>query len=225
MAFSSSPPMKSTFLLLLLWLASAAFAAPPSPPPPSDAAVRRVQSLYSETLPVLRLREVSLQEALDEVRTEWEKHHPKEIFPVTITDYRAVSSGAPYERVERITVDLSDIPYIEALQQLARLSRREIHAHGDIIQFESHDGIIVEDYISREFPASPELLAALGLKPESDSVAIRGAFERYGLEFNQYMKFVYIPSRQVLVAMCFQPQQEQIAGLLFLLRKGFHIAK
>jgi hypothetical protein len=215
--------MKPTFFLLLL--ANAAFAAKPSPPPPSDAAVRRVQSLYSETLPMIRLTEVSLQEALDEVRTEWEKHHPNEMFPVAITDYRIISP-VPYERVERITVDLFNIPYIEALQELAHLSGREIRARGGIIQFESHSYPLKdEDYVTREHPVPPELMAALGLKPDSDSAAIRSALERYGLTFNQYVKFAYIPPRQVLVAMCFEDQQEQIAGILFLLGKGFHIAK
>jgi hypothetical protein len=84
---------------------------------------------------------------------------------------------------------------------------------------------IVEDYITREYSVSPELLAALGLKPDSDSAAIRSAFEHYGLEFNQYMKFLYIPARQKLVAMSFHAQLEQIAGVLFLLGKGFHISK
>jgi hypothetical protein len=217
--------MRFAFLLLVL-LASSSLAAKPSPTPPSEAAVRRLQSLYSETIPAIRLREVSFQEALDEVRTEWEKHHPHEMFPVAVIDYRAASPAGPYLRVERITVDLIEIPYIDALEDLARLSGRQIRARADIIQFESiEEGGIDEAYVTRQHSASPEVMAALGLKPDSDSVAIRSAFERYGLEFNQYMKFAFIPSRQTLVAMCYPPQQEQIAGVLFLLGKGFHITK
>jgi hypothetical protein len=95
-----------------------------------------------------------------------------------------------------ITMSLHDVPFIKALQYIGETSRRRLVKKPDLLTFEEV-GLIVEDWITKSHPVSEEL--------------------------EDWMTIGYHDG--VLVVLAYEPQQEQIAGINFLLSQGYKITK
>ena len=99
--------MKTAFLLLV---SAGIVLGQPLP----EAALRRAEALASETIPHLSLKEASFEDALSAVQRAWSERHPNDPLPVAVTDF-APPEGYRAEYAQRITLDLRNVPFIEAL--------------------------------------------------------------------------------------------------------------
>jgi hypothetical protein len=208
--------MKAAVFLLLL-SAVAAFATPP------EDTVRRAQAIATETIPHLQLKDSTFEDALSAIRRAWEQRHANDSFPVAITDYQP-PEGYRETSPARITLDLKNVPFIEALRYVGTLSGRRLISVSGLVQLERHHWI-EEDWVTRGHDVSLEALAALHLKPDSSLADLRRAFQQFGVKLDDWMKLALADSGRQLVVLSYQPQQEQIEGILFLLSNGFHITK
>jgi hypothetical protein len=208
--------MKPILSILLLVTASA-FAQP------SEATVRRAQALATDTIPRLQLKEATFEDALASIRRVWEQRYPNDPFPVGLTDYRP-PDGYRETNAARITLDLKGIPFVEALRYIGTFSGRSLISVSGLAQLERHSWI-EEDWVTRAHDVSPEALSALHLKPDATGAELRRAFQQFGIKLDDWMKLGMTPTGKQVVVLSYQPQQEQIAGVLFLLTNGFRISK
>jgi hypothetical protein len=208
--------MKAALFILLL-SATATFATP------SNDTVRRAQAIATEIIPHFRLNDETFEEALSAIRRVWDERHPNDSFPVALTDYGP--PGDPREaNPAKITLDLKDITFLEALRDIGLLSGRNLHSLSGLVQLERHSWI-EEDWITREHNISPAALAALHLEPDSSNTDLRRAFQDFGVKLEDWMKLALSHSGQKLIVLSNPDQQEQIEGILFLLGNGFRITK
>ncbi len=209
--------MKST-ILVLLFLASFAFAQSPSP-----AAIQRVDVLFSETIPLLSLKDATFDQALDSIRQVWNERHPDEPFPVGLTAFLP-PEGYRKEYGARITLELKNVPYMEALLYIADLSGRRFSIRRGLPQVE-HITWIEEDWVARIHHVTPEVLAGLQLHSDATPEDIRRALAAFGIKLEEWMKPRLMPGGTRLVLTSYVSQQEQLAGIITLLRNGFKISK
>ena len=211
-------PMKLAAFLFLL-LTAAGFAQPS----PTEDSVRRAQAVATEVIPRLQFKNATFEDALAAIRRAWDERHPNDPLPVALTDYQP-PNGYRETNPARITLDLKNVPWIEALRYIGTLSGRRLISLSGLVQLERHPWI-EEDWITRAHDVAPAALAALHLKPDSSGDDLRRAFKQFGVQLDDWMKLGMIASGQQIVVLSYQPQQEQIAGILFLLGNGFHITK
>lgn len=209
--------MKTVFVM---WLVASATALAETN---VAVAVKRSEALYSETIPHLKIKKASLEEALVIIRNIWKLKHPSEPFPVGLTDYEPADNQK--ERARRqITLDLKNVPYIEALRFVGQLSFRRLIEKNGFAQFEQIVGI-QEDWTTEVYHLTPAVLAGLRLRDDSSSEQVQKAFESYGVEFPKGMKATLADSGNILIVRNLTEQLQRIAGIVLLLRNGFEIRK
>lgn len=213
----SSRTMKTT-ILALAFLASVAFGQSPSP-----ASIKRADALVSETIPHLSLKNATFEQALDSVRIAWNERHPTEPFPVGLTAFLP-AQGYREEYPAHITLDLKDVPFIEALLYIADLSGRGFRVRQGLPQFEDVTWI-EEGWVTRIHDITPNVLASLKLLPSSSVEDIRRAFAELGVNLEDWMKPTLLADGSRMALTSYDSQQEQIAGIITLLRSGYKISK
>jgi hypothetical protein len=191
--------------------------------PPSEDAMRRAQAVATEKIPRLHLEGTTFDETLTIIRSAWEERHPNESLPVAVTDYEA-PEGYREKNVAYITLDLKNLTFIEALQYIGDLSGRRLRTVRGLVHLEGKSWI-EEDWETRVHDISPAALAALRLKANSSDADVRRAFQQFGVKFDDWMNLHLIDSARQVVIRSYKPQQEQIAGIIFLLGNGFRIAR
>lgn len=207
-----------TKILTLFVLASFALAQSPSP-----VAVQRADALVTETIPHFSLKNATFQEALDSVRLAWNERHPDEPFPIGLTAF-LTPQGYRAEYPAHITLDLKDVPYIEALRYIADLSGRGFRVRQGLPQFE-HVTWIEEGWVTRIHEITPVVLTGLKLRSDSSVDDIRQALAGLGVTLEDWMKPILIAGGSHLGLTSYNSQQEQIAGIITLLGNGYKISK
>ncbi|HQW29866.1 MAG TPA: hypothetical protein PK529_11810 [Verrucomicrobiales bacterium] len=210
--------MKPITLVFLVFTVSAV-----AEPTPSADEVRRAQAMVTETIPHVHFTDIPFDDALTAIRGEWDQRFPNDPFPVALTDYRP-PEGYRETNPARITLDLKNVPFIEALRYIGILSGRHLVSVSGLVILESY-GWIEEDWSTRLHDVSPAALAALNLKSDSSSDDLRRAFKQFGVKVDDLKKVGLVNSGQQIVVASYQAQQEQVAGILFLLGNGFSITK
>jgi len=190
---------------------------------PSPDAMRRAESLFIEVIPHLELKEATFEEAFGVIRRLWEEKHPGEMLPVGVTDFVANDNEDAKDYTAKITLDLKKIPFFEAFRYLAVLSNKEFLYHNGLLELRNVTQAD-EDWAPRVYEVTPAVLAALRLKPDSAEAEIRRALAKLGVELNPWMKLGVFEGRFLFVT-GHRREQEQIAGVLFLLSKGYKITK
>ncbi len=121
-------------------------------------------------------------------------------------------------------MDLRDVPFIEALLYLGQASFRTFSAERALPQFERYHWI-GEGWTVRVYDIPAATLASLGLRADSSSADIQKALRQVGVELEDWMKPSLMGSGQRLALMSYPAQQEELAGILALLRNGYKITK
>ena len=211
--------MRAAFWIIGVTLSARLFAQ-------SDlsAEVKRSEAIYTESIPHLTISKAPLEDALAVIRRLWEQSHPKEPFPVGITDYQQT----PEERMcdnPLVTLDLKNVPYIEALRAVGLLTFRRLLERNGMVQFEQITGRIIEDWSTEIHELPPRVRDSLGLPNEATTAQVQKAFEKFGVKFEQGMTAGLADSGSLLIVRNRAPQQQQIAGILLLLGNGFEIRK
>lgn len=211
--------MRAVFWLMWLFLSARLVAQ-------SDlsAEVKRSEALYTESIPHLTISKAPLEEALAVIRRLWEQSHPMDSFPVGINDYEQT----PEERKgdnPLVTLELKNVPYIEALRAVGFLTFRRLLEKNGMVQFEQITGLIIEDWSTEIHPLPSAVRDSLRLSNEATPAQVQKAFENFGVRFEQGMMAALADSGKRLIVRNTAPQQQQIAGILLLLKNGFEIQK
>lgn len=208
--------MRLALLFLLLSLRVPASAQGGSP-----SLAGASHDLASESIPHLKLSGSSFEEALSTIRKCWEESHPGESFPVAVTDF-GTPDGYEAERPARISLDLKEVPYLEALRHIAVLSGRNLEDGDGLFRIVGRSWID-EGWNTRTHPVSAEALAALGLAPDASAGDVREAFARLAVPVGTWLKSGPILEGKQWVLTANPDQQEVAAGLLHLLSQGYEI--
>lgn len=198
-----------TLFLLILFIPLRAEKVPP--------VTTISEALRTSKIAKLELNNATFENALAVVRTEWERQHPTLDFPVSIANYE---KGQGYPTL--ITMSLREVPFIKAIQYIGETTRRRLIERPELLTLEEA-GLIVEDWITKSHPASEELLGRLGLGKHPTAADLTSAYARYGVKLSDWMKISY--HNGSIIVFAYEPQQEQIAGINFLLSQGFKITK
>lgn len=215
------PQVSSVKALLFIFLFCVAGAKAQGMP--SGESVRRAEVIATETIPRLELKEATFEEALKMIQRAWDERHPTEPLPIGLSDYQP-PEGYRETQPARITLDLKNVPFLEALHYIGRLSGRHLVSLGGVIQMERYRWI-EEGWTTRVHEVTPKALAALHLKPDSSGEELRRGFQQLGVRLDDWMNLGMTPSGQGIFVHAYPSQQEQIAGILFLLNNGFRITK
>jgi hypothetical protein len=179
---------------------------------------QRAEKMFNERIPRLELKDATFEEALATIRKVWDAVHPGETFSVALIDFNL--EGHELLHRPKFTVDWQNVTYGEALRDIAKLSHIEFEQNGALQSFTSTYG--GEDWYYREFPLSDELLAKLEAHTGMNGKTPREIFTKLGIKFEPWM--VSFRKNGVLLVANYQPQNEQIAGILHLVEQGFRIS-
>lgn len=188
---------------------------------PDERTVRLAQAMMADTIPHLQLKGATFEEALAEIRKEWDQRHRGLPLPVGIREYFTSSDDSG---LYRITLEMEDVPFVMALRYVAALSHRRLHCFDGLVALEGFD-FIGEGWNSRDYWVSSKVFEGLHLKRDSRAEEVRGAFERLGVKFEPWMKIGLTLEGDRLVAIGTNENLEQIAGILLLLENGFRLVK
>jgi hypothetical protein len=178
----------------------------------------------TETIKHLVLKEATLEEALQIIGHEWEQRRLGESLPVAISDFDP-PEGPRSGYTARITLDLKNIPFIEALRYVAAMSDRQFNPKNGLVQLEGYPFSRMEDWSMRTHDVSPKALAKINREGGPAPVDVRRFFQNLGVKLEDWMKVVLIDEGRRIVVLSADPQQEQIAGILHLLGEGFTISR
>jgi hypothetical protein len=209
--------MKPTTLLLL---ALASFTHAQSP---SLTSIERANALVTETIPHLSLNKATFEQALETVRRIWSEQRAGDQLPIGTTAFLS-PQGYRDENPAQITLDLKNVPFIEALKYIADLSGRAFRVRQGLPQFERITWI-EEGWVTRVHEITPEVLTHLKLMPDSSATDVRRALVTLGVNLEEWMKPTLIADGSHLGLTSYQAQQEQISGIITLLRNGYKISK
>lgn len=204
--------MKSIFALLFLGILIPLRAEEVSAMQASSEALR------TSKMEKLDLQKVTFEQALAVVRAEWKLQHPDLDFPVSIAEYEQDEQGHP----PLITMSLRDVPFVNALQYISQASRHRFVERSGLVAFEEV-GLIIEDWITRTHPVSEELLTRLGLGKQPTPKQLSAAYAQFGVKLEDWMAVSY--GEGFIIVTALNQQQEQIAGINFLLSEGYKITK
>ena len=208
--------MRIIFFLLLMSVSTVLSAEVP-------AAIRISEALHRETIPSLELKGVLLEEALATVREIWARSHPNDSFPVGLADYELPEDFLRMAK-PRITLDLKNVSYIEALQFIGDLSGRRFRERRGTVKLELRRWD-EEVWVTQEHAVTPDVLAALGLRASSSGEEVQSSFKSLGVSFGDYSKASLIKNARAILVINRIPEQNQIEGIILLLKKGFRITK
>ena len=180
--------------------------------------VARLETLYREEIPLLELKQVTPQDGLGIIRAHWERAHPKETFPVVWGDHAETAS-----RVELMTLNLQNIPYIEAVKYVASFGLRHLEQREGLLVMLPAVGHGKDDWSVVVHPITPQVLTGLGIKKDSPSDKIVAAFRQFGVSWEDWMKIGLYPDGTQIVIAAPEEQRSQVAGIILLLRSGFKI--
>jgi hypothetical protein len=190
---------------------------------PTEKSVELAHAFATEAIPHLQLKDATFAESLATIRRAWVERHPNDSFPVAVTDYRP-AEGYRETNPATITLDLKNIPFMEAVRYVGTFSGRSLISVSGLIQLEGISWI-QEDWITRAHDVTPAALAALGVRPNSPAEDLRRGFQQFGVTFENWMKVAPTTTGGQIVVLSYRAQQEQIAGILFLLGNGFRITR
>lgn len=201
-----------TFLSLLFLIGIIPIQAQEQVPVPTIP-----QALRTGKIAKLELNKATFEHSLAVIRADWKRQHPTLDFPVSLAEYDRDQGYAPL-----ITMSLHEVPFIKALQYIGEASRRRLIQRSDLLTLQEQ-GLIVEDWITKSHPASEGLLVRLGLGKSPTNKDLAAAYSKFGVELDDWMTVSYHDGSIMVFA--FEPQQEQIAGINFLLSRGYKIIK
>ena len=182
----------------------------------------RSESLVREKIAHIVLENAPLKEALKTVGKQWEQVHPGESFPIGLTNYER-EDFKNYGADPRITLDLKDVSYFEVLQLIGRLIYHDVDFRNGYVQIMQRVGI-TEDWTTKVYRVDENIIAGLGLKPDSTAKEVQHAFESFGVVFGPGMKAENFDNHRLVVTNHLG-EVPKIEGILCLLRTGFKITK
>ena len=206
--------MKTAVLFLV-----SLFLVPSSHAEPELSTRTSMEALRKSKIPMLSLNKQTFEESFAEIEVEWRKQHPDLSFPVALADYRNESEHASGPL---ITLNLKEVPFVEALGYLGESSKRRLVERPGILQIEDVGGI-VEDWYVEIHPLEPGTAKKLGLGESPTSADVAAAYARYGVKLEAWMEIRLSGNKLILMAN--KPQHQQIAGINLLLEQGFTITK
>ncbi|MES2475653.1 MAG: hypothetical protein V4640_07720 [Verrucomicrobiota bacterium] len=176
------------------------------------------EALRTSKIAKLELHKVTFEQALSIARADWKRQHPNLDFPVSIAEYEQDEQGHP----PLITMSLHNVPFVMALKYISQAASHRFVERPGLVALEEV-GVIVEDWITKTHPAPEELLTNLGLGKEPTPEQLSSAYAQFSVKLEDWMKVSY--NDGFIVVTAFEQQQEQIAGINFLLSKGYKITK
>lgn len=181
---------------------------------------RSIPRLAQLIIPELNLKEASLEEALEKVKTAWQQKYKDEAFPVVVV----TELHKPAEPL-RYTAELKKVPALKALTYIATGFEMEVRHELDMVylrQLATPFAILQ----STSLYISPRAGMMLGFQPTADDpgvIDVRKHLEKLGIEldgecFTQYDHgYLYLRARSSEV--------DKVRGILLLIESGYSIKK
>lgn len=227
-------------LVTYLLLASASLAASPAKQSRNQRD-RLGKALCEETMPTFDLKEATFDEAFENLRHQWDLHHPRESFPVAPTDLVWVDhiaalmmpKSAAYLKGQdgtwtftppKMTLHLEDASYITALRYIATLSYKRIANRSGVLEYAEKLGLL-DNAKSQEHEISPAALSRLKLRTDATPDEVRAAWKRLGIRTPEWTHFELTESGRRLNALCLEPDQEKIMAILTIFDSGHDVTK
>jgi len=179
-------------LLLMLFCAATVHAQMKLSP----GKAKTVREFMTGRISIFKVEGATLREVVAVMRKEWKRQYPGDVFPVAVSEDAGVmiDKGAPMLP----GTDLKDVTFFQVLKHITNAWLCQIdnaNAPEALFMLKHSD---CDDVMVKEFPITPGLLAALGLRRDAPPAQVQDAFARAGIRW-KYGMFAVFSNDHLLV--------------------------